>query len=83
MAQIYEKGAATGCPGATWCTAAWRAAYDLAASYRAQGFAATAECLVHYLVLAEERGHAAARAGAGKANPPTAPRPSARGSWPG
>ena len=28
--------------------------YDIAASYRAQGFAATIECCIHYLVLDEE-----------------------------
>ncbi|MGP9821096.1 dihydroorotase [Salinarimonas sp. NSM] len=79
MAQIYETGAATGCPAhVVHCSLA--RGYDLAASYRAQGFAATAECLIHYLVLAEEE-DMPRLGGRGKANPPIRSAAEREGLW--
>lgn len=79
MAQIYETGAATGCPAhVVHCSLA--RGYDLAASYRAQGFEATAECLIHYLTLAEEE-DMPRLGGRGKANPPIRSAAEREGLW--
>ena len=51
--QIYETGAATGCPAHVVHCSVGRG-YDIASAYRAQGFRATIECCIHYLVLDEE-----------------------------
>ena len=53
MTSIYEIGAATGCPAHVVHCSLGRG-YEIAASYKAQGYAATAECLIHYLMLDEE-----------------------------
>lgn len=53
MTEIYEIGAATGCPAHVVHCSLGRG-YEIAASYRAQGYQATVECLIHYLMLDEE-----------------------------
>jgi allantoinase len=78
-AQIYETGAATGCPAHVVHCSLGRG-YDIAASYRAQGFAATIECCIHYLILDEE--HDVARLGGkAKVNPPIRPRAEVEKLW--
>jgi allantoinase len=68
MAHVYEIGADTGCSVHVVHCSIPRG-YDLAAAYRAQGFDATVEACVHYLVLDEE--HDVRRLkGRGKVNPP-------------
>jgi allantoinase len=68
MAQVYEIGAATGCAAhVVHCSIA--RGYDLAASYRNQGFAATVEACLHYLVLDEENDVRRLK-GRAKVNPP-------------
>lgn len=79
MAEIYETGAATGCPAHVVHCSLGRG-YELAASYRAQGHAATVECCIHYLVLDEE--HDVARLGGkAKINPPIRPRAEVEALW--
>jgi allantoinase len=53
MAEVYELGAATGCAVHVVHCSIGRG-YDLAASYRQQGFASTVEACIHYLTLNEE-----------------------------
>lgn len=79
MAEIYETGAATGCPAHVVHCSLGRG-YDLAAAYRAQGFTATAECCVHYLVLDEET-DARRLGGKSKCNPPIRPRAEVEALW--
>jgi len=68
MAQVYEIGAATGCPAhVVHCSIA--RGYDIAAAYRSQGFEATVEACIHYLVLDEENDVKRLK-GRGKVNPP-------------
>ena len=77
--QIYETGAATGCPAHVVHCSLGRG-YDIAKSYRDQGFAATIECCIHYLVLDEE--HDVARLGGkAKINPPIRPRAEDEKLW--
>ncbi|MGV8854299.1 MAG: dihydroorotase [Devosia sp.] len=77
--QIYETGAATGCPAHVVHCSLGRG-YDIAASYRDQGFDATIECCIHYLVLDEE--HDVARLGGkAKINPPIRPRAEVERLW--
>lgn len=52
-AQIYETGAATGCASHVVHCSLSRG-YELAAAYRAQGFDATIEACIHYLILDED-----------------------------
>lgn len=78
-AQIYETGAATGCPAHVVHCSLSRG-YEMAASYRAQGYAATIECCIHYLMLDEE--HDVARLGGkAKVNPPIRPRAEVEKLW--
>jgi allantoinase len=64
---LLEIGAATGARAHIVHSSLARG-FDMAASYRAQGFAATAETCIHYLILTEAD---AIRAGArSKVNPP-------------
>lgn len=79
MAEIYETGAATGCPAHVVHCSLGRG-YALAASYRAQGFAATVECCIHYLTLDEER-DVARLGGKAKINPPIRPRAEVEALW--
>ncbi len=79
MAEIYEIGANTGCPAhVVHCSLA--RGYEIAASYRAQGHAATAECCIHYLVLDEEE-DARRLGGRSKCNPPVRPRAEVERLW--
>ncbi|HTM78419.1 MAG TPA: allantoinase, partial [Devosia sp.] len=77
--QIYETGAATGCPAHVVHCSLGRG-YEIAKSYRDQGFAATIECCIHYLTLDEE--HDVARLGGkAKINPPIRPRAEVEKLW--
>lgn len=77
--QIYETGAATGCPAHVVHCSVGRG-YDIAAAYRAQGFAATIECCIHYLVLDEEN-DVKRLGGKAKINPPIRPRAEVEKIW--
>jgi len=79
MTEIYEIGAATGCPAhVVHCSLA--RGYEMAASYRAQGYQATVECLIHYLMLDEEN-DARRLGGRSKCNPPLRPRAEVEKLW--
>lgn len=79
MHEIYEIGAQTGCPAhVVHCSLA--RGYEIAASYRAQGHAATVECLIHYLTLDEEN-DARRLGGRSKCNPPIRPRAEVEALW--
>jgi allantoinase len=79
MLEIYEIGAATGCPAhVVHCSLA--RGYEIAAGYRAQGHAATVECLIHYLTLDEEN-DARRLGGRSKCNPPLRPRAEVEALW--
>ncbi|HVW91157.1 MAG TPA: amidohydrolase family protein, partial [Devosia sp.] len=77
--QIYETGAQTGCPAHVVHCSLSRG-YDIAASYRAQGFAASIECCIHYLVLDEEN-DVRRLGGKAKINPPIRPRAEVEKLW--
>jgi allantoinase len=77
--QIYETGAATGCPAHVVHCSLSRG-YDIAATYRQQGFAATIECCIHYLVLDEEN-DVKRLGGKAKINPPIRPRAEVEALW--
>ncbi len=77
--QIYETGAATGCPAHVVHCSLSRG-YDIALSYRQQGFAATIECCIHYLVLDEEN-DVKRLGGKAKINPPIRPRAEVEALW--
>jgi allantoinase len=79
MAEVFEIGADTGCPAHVVHCSLGRG-YDMAAGYRAQGYDATVECCIHYLVLDEE--HDVARLGGkAKINPPIRPRAEVEKLW--
>lgn len=79
MTEIYEIGAATHCPAhVVHCSLA--RGYEIAASYRLQGYHATAECLIHYLMLDEES-DARRLGGRSKCNPPLRPRAEVEKLW--
>ncbi|MBS3849183.1 amidohydrolase family protein [Devosia sp. BSSL-BM10] len=77
--QIYETGAATSCPAHVVHCSLGRG-YDIARSYREQGFAATIECCIHYLTLDEEN-DVARLGGKAKINPPIRPRAEVEKLW--
>ncbi|WP_375449607.1 dihydroorotase family protein [uncultured Devosia sp.] len=77
--QIYEIGAATGCPAHVVHCSLGRG-YDIARSYRDQGFAATIECCIHYLVLDEEN-DVKRLGGKAKINPPIRSRAELEKLW--
>ncbi|MEW6642651.1 MAG: amidohydrolase family protein [Pseudomonadota bacterium] len=79
MAEIFEIGAATGCPAHVVHCSLGRG-YEMAAAYRAQGYQATAECLIHYLMLDEEN-DARRLGGRSKCNPPLRPRAEVEKLW--
>ncbi|KAB0676414.1 dihydroorotase [Aureimonas leprariae] len=79
MGEIYETGALTGCPAHVVHCSLGRG-YEMAASYRAQGFAATVEACIHYLVLDEEN-DVAPLGGRAKINPPIRPRAEVEKLW--
>ncbi|HWU16251.1 MAG TPA: amidohydrolase family protein [Devosia sp.] len=77
--QIYETGAQTGCPAHVVHCSLGRG-YEIARSYRDQGFDATIECCIHYLTLDEE--HDVARLGGkAKINPPIRSRGEVEKLW--
>jgi allantoinase len=78
MAEIYETGAATGCPAHVVHCSVERG-YELAARYRAEGHAATAECCIHYLTLDED--DVARLGGKAKINPPIRSRAEVERLW--
>ena len=77
--QVYETGAATGCPAHLGHCSLSRG-YDIAANYRRDGFAATIECCIHYLVLDEEN-DVRRLGGKAKINPPIRPRAEVEALW--
>jgi len=77
--QIYETGAQTGCPAHVVHCSLSRG-YDIAARYRAEGFAASIECCIHYLVLDEEN-DVKRLGGKAKINPPIRPRAEVEKLW--
>ncbi len=77
--QIYETGAATGCPAHVVHCSVGRG-YDIASAYRAQGFHATIECCIHYLILDEEN-DVRRLGGKAKINPPIRPRAEVEKLW--
>jgi allantoinase len=79
MTEIYEIGAATGCPAHVVHCSLGRG-YEIAASYRAQGHRATVECLIHYLTLGSET-DAKRLGGRSKCNPPIRPRAEVEKLW--
>lgn len=66
--QVYELGADTGCRAHVVHCSNGRG-YEICQSFREQGFAATIEACLHYLVLSEEE-DVARLGGRGKVNPP-------------
>jgi len=79
MTEIYEIGVATGCPAHVVHCSLGRG-YEIAASYRAQGYRATVECLIHYLTLDSET-DAKRLGGRSKCNPPIRPRAEVEKLW--
>lgn len=79
MGEIYETGAFTGCPAHVVHCSLPRG-YEMAAAYRAQGFDASAECCIHYLVLDGDE-DARRLGGKSKCNPPLRSRASVEGLW--
>jgi allantoinase len=77
--QIYETGAQTGCDAHVVHCSLSRG-YDIAADYRARGFAATIECCIHYLTLDEEN-DVRRLGGKAKINPPIRPRAEVEKLW--
>ena len=78
-AEIYEIGAATGCPAHVVHCSIGRG-YELCAAYRRQGFDATIEACIHYLVLNEED-DVSRLGGFAKINPPIRPRAEVEALW--
>jgi allantoinase len=77
--QIYETGAQTGCPAHVVHCSLSRG-YDIAADYRARGFAASIECCIHYLTLDEEN-DVRRLGGKAKINPPVRSRDEVEKLW--
>ncbi len=78
-AQVYEIGASTGCAAHIVHCSISRG-YDIAAAYRGQGFEATIEACIHYLVLDEENDVKRLK-GRGKVNPPIRPAVEREALW--
>jgi len=77
--EIYEIGAATGCPAHVVHCSLSRG-YEIARRYRDEGYAATIECCIHYLTLDEEN-DVARLGGKAKINPPIRPRAEVEKLW--
>ena len=77
--QIYETGAQTGCPAHVVHCSLGRG-YEIARTYRDQGYAATIECCIHYLTLDEEN-DVRRLVGKAKINPPIRPRAEVEKIW--
>jgi allantoinase len=78
-AEVYELGAAAGCPVHIVHCSIGRG-YELAAAYRSQGHGATIEACVHYLTLDEEN-DVRRLGGKAKINPPLRPRKEVEALW--
>ena len=79
MAEVYEIGAHTGCSSHVVHCSVGRG-YDLCEAYRRQGFDATIEACIHYLILDEER-DVARLVGKAKINPPIRARREVEALW--
>ncbi|MDO5603573.1 MAG: dihydroorotase family protein [Paracoccus sp. (in: a-proteobacteria)] len=79
LLQIYETGAATGCPAHVVHCSVGRG-YEIARRYRDEGNHATIECCIHYLTLDEEN-DVARLGGKAKINPPVRPRAEVEALW--
>ena len=77
--QIYETGAQTGCPAHVVHCSLGRG-YEIARTYRDQGYAATIEACIHYLVLDEDN-DVRRLGGLAKINPPIRPRAEVEKLW--
>jgi allantoinase len=77
--QVYETGVETGCPAHIVHCSLSRG-YDIAADYRAHGFAATIECCIHYLTLDNEN-DVRRLGGKAKINPPLRSRDEVEKLW--
>jgi allantoinase len=78
-AEVYELGIGAGCPVHIVHCSIGRG-YEMAASYRAQGQAATIEACIHYLTLDEEN-DVRRLGGKAKINPPLRPRREVEALW--
>ena len=78
-AEVFELGAGAGCPVHIVHSSIARG-YELAAAYRAQGYAATIEACIHYLTLDEEN-DVRRLGGKAKINPPLRSRAEAEAIW--
>lgn len=79
VTQIYELGADTGCRAHVVHCSNGRG-YDICRSYREQGFPATIEACLHYLVLSEED-DVSRLGGRAKVNPPIRGRQEREALW--
>jgi allantoinase len=79
MAEVYEIGAMSGCATHVVHCSVGRG-YELAAGYRAQGYAATVEACIHYLTLCEED-DVSRLIGRAKINPPVRNRAEREAIW--
>ncbi|VDC26697.1 dihydroorotase [Pseudogemmobacter humi] len=79
LLQIYETGAATGCPAHVVHCSLGRG-YEIARRYRDEGHHASIECCIHYLTLDEEN-DVARLGGKAKINPPIRPRAEVETLW--
>ncbi|MET0706004.1 MAG: amidohydrolase family protein [Tardiphaga sp.] len=79
MAEVYELGAQAGCSAHVVHCSVGRG-YELCESYRRQGFDATVEACIHYLILDEED-DVSRLVGKAKINPPIRPRAEVEKLW--
>ncbi|MEH2480816.1 allantoinase [Nitrobacteraceae bacterium AZCC 2146] len=79
MAEVYEIGAQAGCSAHVVHCSVGRG-YELCESYRRQGFDATVEACIHYLILDEEN-DVSRLVGKAKINPPIRPRHEVEALW--
>ncbi|MBD9597371.1 amidohydrolase family protein [Ensifer sp. ENS05] len=79
MAEVYELGAQSGCSTHVVHCSVGRG-YELCNGYRQQGYDATVEACIHYLVLDEEN-DVRRLVGKAKINPPIRPRKEVEALW--
>jgi allantoinase len=79
MAEVYELGAQSGCSAHVVHCSVGRG-YDLCSAYRQQGYDATVEACIHYLILDEEN-DVKRLGGKAKINPPIRPREQVDKLW--
>jgi allantoinase len=77
--EIYELAADTGCRGHVVHCSTGRG-YEICAAYRVQGYTATIECCLHYLMLSEED-DVSRLGGRAKVNPPIRGRAEREALW--